>query len=66
MEAKIIFLRFGSFHPNNGEQRRFWEDKWLGNYSFQQQYPFLYNIVWKKSDTVAQVLKYNSFEHFIL
>jgi hypothetical protein len=34
----------------------FLEDKWLGNYSFQHQYPSLYNIVRRKSDTVASVL----------
>jgi hypothetical protein len=56
MEAKPDCLRFGSFHLNNGEQIRFWKDKWLGNYSFQQQYPSLPNILRKKSDTVAQVL----------
>jgi hypothetical protein len=55
MEAKQIFLRYGSFHLNNGKQIRFWEDKWLGNSSLQQQYPSLYNIVRNKSDT-AQVL----------
>jgi hypothetical protein len=56
MEAKQDFHRFGSFHLNNGEQIRIWKDKWLVNYSFQQQYSFLYNIVRKKSDRVAQVL----------
>jgi hypothetical protein len=56
MNAKSSFLRYGSFHLNNRKQIRFWEDKWLGNFSFQQQYPSLYNIVRKGSDTIAQIL----------
>jgi hypothetical protein len=45
MNAKPDFLQYGSFQIKNGRQIRFWEDKWLGNYSFQQQYPTLNNIV---------------------
>jgi hypothetical protein len=30
--------------------------KWLGNYTFKQQYSSLYNIVRKRSDTVEKVL----------
>jgi hypothetical protein len=56
MNVKSKFLRFGSFHLNNEKQIRFWEDKWLENFSFQQQYPSLYNIVRKKSGTVTKVL----------
>jgi hypothetical protein len=41
---------------NNRKQILFWEDKWLGQYSFQQQYPSLYNIVWRRSATVESVL----------
>jgi hypothetical protein len=37
-QAKPDFLRFGLFNLNTREQIRFWEDTWLGNYSFQQQY----------------------------
>jgi hypothetical protein len=33
MDAKPYFLTFGSFHLSNGEQIRFCEDKWLGNYN---------------------------------
>jgi hypothetical protein len=56
MKIKPKFLRYGSFHLNNGRQIRFWEDKWLGSYNFQQQYSSLYNIVRRKSDTIANVL----------
>jgi hypothetical protein len=56
MKAKANFLMHGSFRLNNGKQIRFWEDKWLGNHSFQEQYPTLYNIVRRKSATVESVL----------
>jgi hypothetical protein len=56
MKAKATFLMHGSFHLNNGKQICFFEDKWLGNYSFQQQYPSLYNIVRRKNLTVESVL----------
>jgi hypothetical protein len=56
IKAKANFLIQGSFRLNNGKQIRFWEDKWLGNYSFQEQYPSLYNIVRRKSATVESVL----------
>jgi hypothetical protein len=56
MNAKPDFLRYGPYQIKNGKQIRFWEDKWLGNYSFQHQYPTLYNIVRRKSDTIAKVL----------
>jgi hypothetical protein len=56
MKVKETFLIHGSFHLNNGKQIRSWEDKWLENYSFQQQYPSLYNIVRRKNVTVESVL----------
>jgi hypothetical protein len=56
MKAKETFLRHESFYLNNGKQTRFWEDRWLGNYSFQHQYPSLYNLVRRKSTTVESVL----------
>jgi hypothetical protein len=56
MKGKEAFLRYGSFHLQNGKQIQFWEDKWLGNYSFQHQYPSLYNIVRRKYATMEGVL----------
>jgi hypothetical protein len=50
------FLSYGSFRLQNGKQIWFWEDKWLRNYSFQHQYPLLYNIVRRKYATVEEVL----------
>jgi hypothetical protein len=56
MKAKEIFLSHGTFHLNNGKQIRFWEDRWLGNISFQHQYPLaLYNKVRWKSAMVESV-----------
>jgi hypothetical protein len=56
MKVKKNFFRFGSFQLNNGSQIRFWEDKWIGNHAFKDQYPSLYNIASRKSDTVEKVL----------
>jgi hypothetical protein len=56
MKAKETFLRYGSFRLNNEKQIRYWEDKWLGNYSFKDQYPSLYNIARRKSVIVESVL----------
>ena len=57
MKVKRDFLRFGNFVIKDGSQVRFWEDIWLGNSPLREQYPQLYNIVRKKQDTVAEVLR---------
>ena len=56
MGVKDIFLSLGKFKLDNGTQIRFWEDKWLGSQALKIQYPTLFNIVWKKQATVADVL----------
>jgi hypothetical protein len=56
MEIKDSFLSNGCFKVNNGEQTRFWEDKWVGGQSLKSLYPSLYNITRKKNVTVASVL----------
>jgi hypothetical protein len=56
MKVKEAFIMHGSFHLNNGKQIRFWGDKWLGNHSFQHQYPSLYNIVRRKHVKIESVL----------
>jgi hypothetical protein len=56
MKVKSKFLHYGSFQLNNGAQIRFWEDRWMGNHAFKDQYPSLYNIARRKSDTVEKVL----------
>jgi hypothetical protein len=59
MQVKENFLRFTSFKLNDGSQIRFWEDKQIGNTSLRDKYPSLYNIVRRKSDIVASVLRTN-------
>lgn len=56
MKVKDLFLANGMFKVNNGHATRFWEDKWLGNFTLQHKYPSLYNIVRYKHTTVATVL----------
>ena len=54
---KDTFLDYGSFRLGNGSQIRFWEDKWLGSIPLKDKFPGLFNIVRRKHDTVAQVLR---------
>jgi hypothetical protein len=56
MKVKKKLLRYGSFQLNNGSQIRFWEDNWIGNHAFKDQYPSLYNIARRKSDTIEKIL----------
>ena len=56
MDAKNDFLNCGTFKLQNGEQIRFWEDKWLGSTSLKNYYPALYNLVIRKHDTVSKVM----------
>ena len=56
MDAKSDFLNCGTFKLQNGEQIRFWEDKWLGSTSLKNHYPALYNLVIRKHDTVSKVM----------
>jgi hypothetical protein len=56
MKVKKKFLSFRYFQLNNGSQIRFWDDKWIGNHAFKDQYPSLYNIVRRKSDTIEKIL----------
>lgn len=59
MKVKQEFLRLGKFKLGNETQIRFWEDAWLGDVAFRDQYPTLYNIVRKKSASVNVVLQSN-------
>jgi hypothetical protein len=56
MATKKFFFRYGTFLIKDGSQIHFWEDSWLGNSPFIEQYPALYNIVRRKSDTIALVM----------
>ena len=57
MKVKQDFLRFGTFIIKDGSQVRFWKKIWLDNRSLRDQYPQLYNIVRRKQDMVAEVLR---------
>jgi hypothetical protein len=57
MKVKDTFLNLGTFILKNGTRIRFWDDRWLGNQPLMTQYPSLYNIVRKKSATVASVFE---------
>ena len=57
MRVKEEFFSRGSFVIGNGQNTRFWEDKWLGDAPLSQQYPSLYNIVQRKNVSVASVLQ---------
>jgi hypothetical protein len=56
MAAKKFFFRHGTFSIKNGAQIWFWEDIWLGNAPLCEQYPALYSIVRRRSDTIATVM----------
>jgi hypothetical protein len=53
MKVRDMFLERGVFSVNNGRDIRFWEDRWLGNFTLQQRFPSLYNLVHRKNDIVA-------------
>lgn len=57
MKVKNTFLAFGVFKVNDGCGVRFWEDKWLGDFTLQHRFPCLYNIVQRKNATVANVFR---------
>lgn len=57
MKANNTFLNMGSWIVNNGQQTRFWEDKWLGNMAFKDKYPSLYAIVQRKGFSIASVMR---------
>jgi hypothetical protein len=56
MASKKFFFRHGTFSINDGSQIRFLEDNWLNNIPLCEQYPALYSIVRRKSDTIAIVM----------
>jgi hypothetical protein len=57
MKAKDHFLESSTFNIHNGEQIRFWVDKWFGNFTLKEQYSSLYNIARKKHISVAHVFR---------
>ncbi|WVZ49766.1 hypothetical protein U9M48_001095 [Paspalum notatum var. saurae] len=59
MKVKDQFMDLSTFQVHNGLQIRFWEDKWLENFTLKEQYPSLFNIARKKHSSVAHVLSTN-------
>jgi hypothetical protein len=66
MATKKFFFKYGTFSIKDGSQIRFWEDTWLGNGPLREQYPALYSIVHRKSDTIALVMVFNVWNLFNL
>jgi len=61
MKIKDQVLTKGSFSIKDGSTARFWEDNWVGNASFRDRYPSLYNIVRDPHATVAKVMATRPF-----
>jgi hypothetical protein len=57
MKSKDHFLESSTFNIYNGEQIRFWEDKWLRNITLKEEYSSLYNIARKKHISIAHVFR---------
>ena len=60
MKIKEEVLACGSFEIKDGKQTRFWEDTWVGQRPFKEQYPSIYNIARQPSASVASVLSSDS------
>jgi hypothetical protein len=56
MALKKFFFLYNTFSINDGPHIRFGEDNWLDNVLLCEQYSTLYNIVLRKSDTIATVM----------
>jgi hypothetical protein len=57
MKAKDHFLESSTSNIHNGEQIRFSEDKWLGNFTLKEENSSLYNIARKKHISIAHVFR---------
>jgi hypothetical protein len=55
MNIKDHFLRLGHFQVGDGQNTRFWQDKWLTSHPFCEQFLNLFNIVRNKLALVAEV-----------
>jgi hypothetical protein len=56
MNAKDLFMGYGSFKLKDGTQTRFSEDTWMGKQPLKLKYSLLFNIVRRKQDTMATIL----------
>jgi hypothetical protein len=55
MKVKESFLNLGRFHLCNGKNVRFWEDRWMANFSLKELHPTLFAITRKKHICVTSV-----------
>lgn len=60
MNVKDEFFGRGSFVVGNGQNVCLWEDRWLGDKPLAEDYPTLYNIIYHKNVTVANVMGSNT------
>jgi hypothetical protein len=60
MKAINHFLESSTFNIHNGEQIRFWEDNWLGNFTLKEQYSSLLSKCIFHPSSIAKVW-YSSF-----
>ena len=56
MKIKEEVLACGSFEIKDGKQTRSWEDTWMDQRPFKDQYPRIYNIARRPHASVASVL----------
>jgi uncharacterized protein YdiU (UPF0061 family) len=56
MRVKESFMSLGHFKLNNGMNIRLWEDRWLGNFTLQQQYPSLNAITRRRNVLIVSVV----------
>jgi hypothetical protein len=55
MKFKESFLDLGRFQLGNGQDVRFWEDRWLENSNFKELFLTLFAITRKKDISVASI-----------
>ena len=61
MKIKDEVLTNGTFLIKDGSATRFWEDTWVGNMSFKDRYPSLYNIMGDPHAMVAKIMASQPF-----
>lgn len=56
MAELIDFARKVKFKIGNGERVKFWTDKWFGNGTLLETFPFIYNLALRKEGWVSDFL----------
>jgi hypothetical protein len=55
MNIKDQFIKWGHFQVGDGQNTKFWRDKWLTSRPLSEQFPNLFNTVRNKSALVAEI-----------